>query len=333
MYRWAVGTFTTLEDADLSSIAAGFGLGAVRSWRPIAAGTINSNFELVTEHGRYFLRINEGKALGDVHWEGDVVAALAERGVPSPVPLTGPDGHRYLMHDGHLISAFSWRPGVHRAAAEVSVADAAAVGEVIARIHLAGLELPKEMRRPSIYDHAHLRARFDTLRGNTDPALQEALHTLAAELEWLEDRAELRAAAVHGLIHGDLFRDNVLFDGDGHVLAVLDFEQASGGSLAYDLAVAINDWAWANGAPHAAQARALLAGYYKLRRLPAEDRAALSTEVRAAAARFTITRITDVYLPKIANPDKDFREFLARVTYWSGARISAVFDSKVTTLE
>jgi homoserine kinase type II len=320
--------FTTLTDADLATVAAGFQLGEVRSWRPIAAGTINSNFELVTETGRWFLRVNEGKAVGDVTYEGELVAALAGHGVPAPVPLAGPDGHPYLRHDGDLISVFAWRPGLHRAAADVSVADAHAVGEVIARMHVAGLALPAAMRRPSIYDHAHLRARFDTLRGHTDQVLDEALHVHAAELEWLEDRAEVRAAATHGVIHGDLFRDNVLFEGDGHVLAVLDFEQASGGSLAYDLAVAINDWAWANGAPRAAQARALLAGYYQVRRLPPEDRAALSTEVRAAAARFTITRITDVYLPKIANPDKDFREFLARVIYWSGAKISAVFDPK-----
>jgi len=319
--------FTTLADADLAAIAAGFGLGNVTRWRPIAAGTINSNFELVTAGGHYFLRVNENKAVGDVDYEGELVAALAARGVPAPVPLAGPDGRRYLRHEGDLLSVFAWRPGVHRAAAEVSVADATAFGEVMGRMHLAGLELPA-LRRPSIYDHAHLSARFDTLRGNSDPALNEALHALAAELEWLEDRAEVRAAATQGVIHGDLFRDNVLFEGEGQVVAVLDFEQASGGSLAYDLAVAINDWAWAGGAPRAAQAKALLAGYYKVRRLPPEDRAALSTEVRAAAARFTITRITDVYLPKIANPDKDFREFLTRVTYWSGAKISSVFDPK-----
>ncbi len=328
-----VGTFTALADADLAAIAAGFGLGTVRSWRPISAGTINSNFELISDTGRWFLRVNEGKAVGDVAWEGELLAALAARGVPAPVPLPGPDGQPYLRHDGDLISVFAWRPGTHRAAADVSVADAAAVGEVIARIHVAGLELPAAMRRPSIYDHAHLRARFDSLRGHADPVLHDALRVLAAELEWLEDRAELRAAATCGVIHGDLFRDNVLFDGDGHVVAVLDFEQASGGSLAYDLAVAINDWAWANGAPRAAQARALLAGYYKLRPLPPEDRAVLSAEVRAAATRFTITRITDVYLPRIANPDKDFREFLARVVYWSGAKISAVFDPKDTAAE
>lgn len=320
--------FTTLTDADLAAVASGFSLGPVKSWRPIAAGTINSNFELVTESGRWFLRVNENKAIGDVAYEGELVHALAAGGVPAPTPMPGPDGLPYLRHEGDLLSLFAWRPGTHRAAAEVSVADAAALGTVMARMHVAGLTLPPAMRRPSIYDHAHLCARFDALRGNPDPGLRDALHVLAAELEWLEDRAELRQAATHGVIHGDLFRDNVLFEGDGKVNAVLDFEQASGGSLAYDLAVAINDWAWANGAPRAAQARALLSGYYQVRRLPPEDRAALSTEVRAAATRFTITRITDVYLPKIANPDKDFREFLARVVYWSGAKISSVFDPK-----
>ena len=119
------------------------------------------------------------------------------------------------------------------------------------------------------------------------------------------------------MIHGDLFRDNVLWDDGGRLVAILDFEQASGGSLAYDLAVCINDWCW-DGAPRLDLARAMIAGYTGERALTAADREALPIEVRRAAARFTITRITDVYLAKVANPDKDFRAFLARCDAWRG---------------
>lgn len=318
-YAGLVGTFTTLDDADVAAIAGGFALGTPRRWRAIAEGTINSNFEIDTERGRFFLRVNEGKAIGDVTYEGELVAALAERGVPAPVPLASSEGTRLLHHDGLLISAFAWRPGVHRAASEVTARDAATVGAVLAKIHVAGLELPRAMRRPSIYDHAHIRGRFESFRTRVDNVLADAIALLGAELAWLEQRAGLRAAATHGVIHGDLFRDNVLFEGD-ELTAVLDFEQASGGSLAYDLAVAINDWAWAAG-PRPEVARALVEGYETIRTLPDADRAALPIELRAAATRFTVTRITDVYLPGIANPHKDFRDFLARVSHWraSGA--------------
>jgi homoserine kinase type II len=280
----------------------------VQSWRAIAAGTINSNFELVTERGRWFVRVNEGKTREDVEWEGALVAALAARGLPAPVPLP------LLVHRRLLVSVFAWRDGVHRAPAQVSVADARAVGGALATMHEAGLALPASMRRVSIYDHAHLRDRFESFRASDDPALARAIAVIGAELAWLEEQAPVRAAATHGIIHGDLFRDNVLFE-DGTITAILDFEQASGGSLAYDLAVAINDWAWAGG-PRPAIRDALIAGYERVRPLPAPDRAALSVELRAAATRFTITRITDVYLPGIPNPDKDFRDFLARVETW-----------------
>ena len=316
--------FTSLVDADVAAIAEGFGLGAPRRWRAIAAGTINSNFEIGTSRGRFFVRVNEGKALGDVAWEGDLVVALAARGVPAPVPLEARDGARVLRHRGLLVSAFPWQPGEHRAAGAVRPGDAAEVGAVLARIHLAGLELPRAMRRPSIYDHAHIKGRFESFRGSGDPALAEAIAVLGDELAWLDTCAGARHAATHGVIHGDLFRDNVLFEGD-RLVGVLDFEQASAGSFAYDLAVAINDWAW-DGRPRPEIARALIAGYEAVRPLAPADRAALPIEVRAAAARFTVTRITDVYLPGIANPDKDFREFLARAVQWRAAPLSQLFD-------
>src|SRR5262249_49151887 len=126
-------------------------------------------------------------------------------------------------------------------------------------------------------------------------------------------------AATHGIIHGDLFRDNVLWEAD-RLVAILDFEQASGGSLAYDLAVCVNDWCW-TGSVRLDLAEALLAGYQRERPLTAADREALLIEVPAAAARFTITRITDVYLARVANPDKDFRAFLARCDAWRGTNL------------
>ncbi len=180
------------------------------------------------------------------------------------------------------------------------------------------------MRRASIYDDARLRSRFDGFRDRPDAALADAVAVLGDELRWLDDQAAIRSAAARGLIHGDLFRDNVLFDG-ARLVGVLDFEQASGGSFVYDLAVCINDWAWADG-PRRQTARALVAGYDGVRALPPADRAALPVEVRAAAARFTITRITDVHLPGICNPDKNFRDFLARVIHWRKTRVSELFD-------
>jgi len=314
-----VGVFTQLGGVELGAVAEAFALGEVRTFAAIAAGTINSNFSLETERGRWFVRVNEGKAEVDVAWEARLVAALADGGVVTPPPVLARDGRPYAplaSEHNKWVSVFPWRGGHHLGPGEVTAERAAQLGAALAQLHVVGLELPVGWRRGSIYDHDHLVARFARFSSQSDPALAKANAILDDELAIATDAAAVRRRATQGIIHGDLFRDNVLWDA-GEVSAILDFEQASGGSLAYDLGVCINDWCW-TGAPDLALVRSLLDGYQRVRPLPANDRAALPIEVRAAATRFTITRITDVYLARVQNPEKDFRAFLARVEAWRG---------------
>jgi homoserine kinase type II len=313
-----VALFTRLGDDELAEITHAFQLGAVRGVRPIAAGTINSNFAVDTERGAWFVRVNEGKSEADVAWEAQLVAALAAGGVATPPPVIARDGRPYapLRGGAKWVSAFAWCAGHHLTAGEVTPEAAAAFGAELARLHTAGLALPTAWRRRSIYDHDHLVERYQQFAGSPDPALAHAITVIGSGLAAASAAAAVRARAEHGMIHGDLFRDNVLWSG-GRVVAILDFEQASGGSLAYDLAVCINDWCW-DGSFRADTAAALLAGYQRVRALTDADRDALRIEVPAAAIRFTITRITDVYLAKVDNPDKDFRAFLARCDAWRG---------------
>lgn len=310
-----MGLFTRLEGGELRDLAAGFALGAVRASRPIAAGTINSNFRVETERGAWFVRINEGKAEADVAWEAQLVAALAAGGVVTPPPVVAGDGRPYAPLGAKWVSVFPWRAGRHLTADEVTPEIAEAFGAALARLHLVGLDLAVSRRR-SIYDHDHLVARHAGFARSADPELAHAIPVLGEELAAASAAAAGRARATQGMIHGDLFRDNVLWDA-GRLVAILDFEQASGGSLAYDLAVCLNDWCWRDGLD-IALAGALLAGYQRVRPLTPEDREAIFIEVRAAAARFTITRITDVYLARVDNPEKDFRAFLARCDAWRG---------------
>jgi homoserine kinase type II len=311
-----VALFTPLEDAEAQGIAGEFALGALRGVRAIHAGTINSNFAVDTERGAWFVRINEGKSEVDVAWEARLVEALAAAGVATPPPVLAHDGRPYAQLAGTAkwVSVFPWTAGHHLDADRITPDRAAELGSALARLHAAGLDLPLAWRRRSIYDHAHLVARYATFAGSADPELARAIAVVGEELAAADAARVVRERATRGIIHGDLFRDNVLWDG-GRVVAILDFEQASGGSLAYDLAVCINDWCWTGQVRHDLIA-ALLAGYQRVRALTADDRAALPIEVRAAAARFTITRITDVYLAKVDNPDKDFRAFLARCDAW-----------------
>jgi homoserine kinase type II len=267
------------------------------------------------------LRVNEGKAEADVAWEAQLVIALAERGVRTPPPLAARDGQPYAPLPGAAkwVSVFPWRPGHHVGPSDVTPEIAGEFGAALAELHRAGLDLPASWRRRSIYDHAHLVARYQRFATSRDPELAEAIDVLGAELADAAAATAVRERATHGIIHGDLFRDNVLWDA-GRLVAILDFEQASGGSIAYDVAVCLNDWCW-DGDIRIDLAAALLAGYQGVRPLTTADREALVIEVRAAAARFTITRITDVYLAKVHNPDKDFRAFLARSRAWQGPKL------------
>ncbi|HEX2691661.1 MAG TPA: homoserine kinase [Kofleriaceae bacterium] len=310
--------FTQLGDAELAGVAGAFGLGPVRGVRAIAAGTINSNFAVKTERGLWFVRVNEGKSEGDVAWEAQLVAALAQGGVVTPPPVLARDGRPYaaLGATDKWVSVFPWRGGHHLGPEQITAEIAGEFGAALARLHRTGLELPPAWRRRSIYDHDHLVARYARFATSGDPELARAIEVLGEELAAASAATGVRDLATHGIIHGDLFRDNVLWDA-GRLAAILDFEQASGGSLAYDLAVCLHDWCW-TGAVRLDLVAALIAGYQRVRPLTAGDRDALPVELRAAAARFTITRITDVYLARVENPEKDFRAFLARCDAWRG---------------
>ncbi|HEY0253054.1 MAG TPA: homoserine kinase [Kofleriaceae bacterium] len=311
-----MGVFTALGDADLAELAAVFDLGDLVRWTAIAAGTINTNVALETARGKFFVRLNEGKAEADVAWEARLISALATAGVPTPPPILARDGRPYAECHRKWASAFPWRDGVHISADHVTPEIAHAFGAALAELHSAGMELPTAWRRGSIYDFDHLVTRFERCSRVDDKALSYAFAIIREELAVAKQHKATRAAATHGIIHGDLFRDNVLWRAPS-ISAILDFEQASGGSLVYDLAVCINDWCYTIY-PRIDLAAALVAGYQTVRVLTPSDRAALPIEIRAAAARFTLTRITDVYLARVDNPDKDFRAFLARCEAWRG---------------
>ena len=318
--------FTSLRDQDFSAICAAYQLGELQSWRAIAAGTVNSNFAAETDHGRYFVRVNEGKSRADVEWEATLLAALAKANV-AIAPLCATGDQRVTLPWGNdlepkYISVFRWLPGGHVAAHEVDAAKAAAIGHALAHLHSVTAPLLAAMARPNRYDFAEISRRAQSFAHSSDPSLQLANVTIASELQAISDVAMLRNRASHVIIHGDLFRDNVLWTPTaGPVL--LDFEQASAGAAVYDLAVCIHDWAWRDSGVDWRLVDAMLRGYHAVRPLLANDIDALPWELRMAAVRFTVTRVTDVYLAKQNNPDKDFRAFLARASFWRSSTANA----------
>jgi homoserine kinase type II len=281
---------------------------------PIAVGTINTNLRVETAAGRLFVRINEGKTPDDVRREADVVAHAAARGVPTPAPLRTPSGEPFVRWSGELASVFPWVEGRTLRRPELLPAHAAAVGRALAALHRSSPGFPDH--RPGRYEPDEIARRFARLSALARPELAAALATLGPELEAL---ASARAPDLPtGIIHGDLFMDNVLFTDagpSGRLAALIDFEQASWGRLAYDLAVTTLAFGFGRDDFRADVVRALLQAYAAERPPAAAERAAFGAELRFAACRFAVTRITDVHLKRDAGapPGKDFNRYLARL--------------------
>ncbi len=301
-----------LEPADVTAILQAFGAGGYQAHRPIAVGTINTNVRVETTDGPLFLRINEGKTRDDVVREAEIVSWVAGRGVPTPEPRRTPAGEPFAPWKGELASLFPWVPGRTLARAELTPGHGAAAGRALARLHLAGADHPD--RRSGRYEPDEIDRRLAQIAALGRPELADAVAALEPELRALavERNPELPA----GIIHGDLFVDNVLFHEDGRLSALLDFEQASWGRLAYDVAVTVLAFGFGTDDFRPDVTRAFLEAYAAVRRPTRDERAGFGAELRFAACRFAVTRITDVHLKRAlgAPGGKRFQRYLERLS-------------------
>jgi homoserine kinase type II len=315
--------FRTLAPGDVIEVLGAFGISetAYQGHQPIAAGTINTNLRVQTALGTRFLRVNEGKSAEEVAREAAIVLHLSGRGIPTPVPIRSTAGDWYVRWRGEIVSLFPWLAGRTLARPAVSAEHARQVGRALGLLHKAGDTFPD--RRPGRYEPAEIERRLETIAPHAaiDPLLADALARLRPELTSL--RASRKDELPTGLIHGDLFIDNVLFDGD-QLVALLDFEQASWGRLAYDLAVTVMAWAFGGDDFRPEIVAGIFEGYARERPLTEVEAEGFADELRFVACRFAVTRITDVYLKRGAGaaPGKDFRRYLQRLTRVQERRVS-----------
>ena len=320
--------FTKLDDDDLRSLAAEFSLGSLRRWKSIAAGTINSNYQLETSEGTFFLRVNEGKGLPEVELEVAVLTHLVAKGIASPLPRQGLSGERFALWRDKYISVFDWLPGSHVDARSIRDEHCRSVGRALAELHQASDGMDISSIGEGRYAYEKIRKLHASFAESKDSKLAAVNALVREEFAWLDSQAAVRGHGRRAVIHADLFPDNVLIEQD-QIVAILDFEQACVGSLVYDLAVTINAWCFAE-ALVPGRLRALVAGYQEQSRLDSAEVAALLVELRAAALRFTVTRITDVYLPRSGREGqqvgKDFRRFQLRLESWRALRPNELLD-------
>ncbi|MCL2448747.1 MAG: homoserine kinase [Polyangiaceae bacterium] len=304
-----MAVLTPVLHDDAVELTKAYGLGPLEKVEGIAAGSVNSNFSIRAGGLQVFLRLYEEQDLAGARRETATLEHLAASGVPTPAPLRRLDGDLVSIVRGKPAAVFPWRDGSMRCQASVSPDDARLVGGALARVHRAGAGRPAIRGR---FGYEELLARLDSIGASGHPELGPRAGALRDALA--RAHSDRDTSIPRGLTHGDLFRDNVLWDERGRISALLDFESACDGTYAYDLMVTVLSWCVGDDLD-ASLARAMREGYEEVRPLAAAERRALLAEGRFACLRFTITRITDYALrPPTEGPRviKDWRRFLMR---------------------
>jgi homoserine kinase type II len=308
---------TPLSRSEASVLMRGYGI-ELGELEPLRAGSVNSNFRLTDSRGRrYFARVYEEQATDGAEAELRLLSALAAAEVPVAVPLVRLDNRLLVEHGGKPFAVFPWVEGELYCRASVTPEVCRRLGDALARVHLASDrlgELPKGRFRVS-----DLRARLERVDREAPAAFSDATARIRERLDHYERARDPQLA--RGLVHGDLFRDNVLWK-DGAIAALLDFESASEECFVYDVMVCVHAWCFGDGF-ELDRAGALLAGYHARRPLSASERAALPIEGAIAALRFAVTRITDFSMRAAPGqaPLRDYRRFLERLDELESARL------------
>ncbi len=300
---------TVPRDDELDILLSAYDLGPRRAARGIEAGTVNTSYALDLGAGRYFLRLYEEQDGAGAAAEALLLQHLAASGVRTPAPVVARDGTMVRLVAGKPAALFPWVAGDMLCLRAVTPAAARAVGAALARMHLAG-PAPAAPLGAGRFGPAELVQRCDRVAASDNAEAKLLAGALRVRL--LAAAAARTVDLPAGLVHGDLFRDNVLWDDTAspsspRIAALLDFESAHRGPFAYDLAVTILSWSFRDTFDHAI-GRAIVAGYREVRELAPIERTALYAEAIFAALRFTVTRITDDAI----RVGKKWQRFVAR---------------------
>ena len=283
-----MAVYTDVAAEDLTNFLVDYDLGDLRSYKGIAEGVENSNFLVRTSAGNFILTLYEKRvAAGDLPFFLGLMEHLAARGLTCPQPVKNRRGAVLGTVAGRPAAIVTFLDGMW--IRRPSAAHCAAVGQALARLHLAGSDFP--MRRKNALSVEGWRPLYETCRQRANNVQPELRDFLSRELDHLE--AAWPRELPQGVIHADLFPDNVFFLGD-QLSGLIDFYFACTDTLAYDVAVCLNAWCFElDHSYNVTKGRGLLQSYAKTRSLSPSELAALPLLARGAALRFLLTRLVD----------------------------------------
>jgi homoserine kinase type II len=277
--------YTLLSREQIAQILSLYGLGVPERTLPEPKGGVNTNYHVWSGGRRWFLRLNEGKTAGDVTFEAAVLRFLSARRFPAPPLALTPDGAPFVDVEGRPAMLFAHAEGEEVERADVTPERCRRIGAHLGQLHALAPLFRGGRENP--YGWERVAGWVGNLEpdGGGDALVARSLPLLRQELE----ASRALPAAPRGLIHGDLFRDNVLWVG-ADVSALLDWEMSCTDAFAYDLAVVLNAWCYGERF-ESGLARALLAGYRESTVLDAATADGLYRYARYVALRFTASRI------------------------------------------
>jgi len=307
-----VAVYTDVAAEELAAFLAGYDVGELLSYKGIAEGVENSNFLVHTSKGHFILTLYEKRvAAGDVPFFLALMEHLANRGLNCPQPVKNRHGNALGNLAGRPAALVTFLDGMW--IRRPTAAHCGAVGEALAKLHLAGADFP--FKRANSLSVDGWRALYDTCAADADEVQPGLSAAMAKELALLEKAWP--ADLPQGVIHADLFPDNVFFLGE-KLSGLIDFYFACTDTLAYDVAVCLNAWCFeADHSYNVTKGRELLQAYAKTRPLSAAEREALPLLCRGAALRFLLTRLEvwlDVPPGALVRP-KDPMEYVRKLRF------------------
>ena len=316
-----MAVYTEVSDEELEEFVAGYDIGEVVSFKGIAEGVENSNYLLQTERGSYILTLYERRTKPeDLPFFLGLMEHLAERGLACPTPLHGRDGISLRSLCGRPAAIVTFLTGL--SPRRITAGHCHALGAAMAEMHLKGADFPQ--RRTNDLSVSGWRPLFEASRPRAFEVRAGLAEIIEAELTVLE--RDWPKDLPKGLIHADMFPDNIFFLPDRQtreerVSGVIDFYFACTDSLAYDVAICLNAWCFENdGSFNATKARMMLHSYGKVRPLSEAELAALPLLARGAAMRFLLTRLYDWLNtpPGAFVKRKDPMEYLRKLRFHQG---------------
>ncbi|MEZ0231573.1 MAG: homoserine kinase [Methylophilaceae bacterium] len=283
-----MSVFTTVSSEQLRIWLSTYPLGELLDLQGIASGITNTNYFVTTTTGRYVLTLFEEHSAEELPYFIDLMTHLAERNVPCPHPIANLDGQALSTLEGKPAALVSCLKG--RSLEEPAPIHCAEIGHVLAKMHLAGADFTLQT----------VNSRGAAWRSATASKVAPFLNT--EDREMLEQVFAIEGSLglnslPHGVIHADLFRDNVLFDGDT-LGGLIDFYYACNDVLLYDVAIAVNDWCvQGDGTLDVTRSEALLQAYNAVRPLTGAEHAAWPGLLCIAALRFWLSRLNDFHFP------------------------------------